>query len=76
VVNAVSARHRGVATAGFVLGSTLLGLAIGPYSAGKFSTLLGNLGDGLLVLLPVVPLGLIALAVAERDFRRRTLKTV
>jgi len=71
VVNAVAARYRGVATAGFVLGSTLLGLALGPYSAGKFSALLGNLGDGLLVLLVVVPFGLIALVVAERDLRRR-----
>lgn len=71
VVNAVAARYRGVATAGFVLGSTLLGLALGPYSAGKFSAVLGSLGDGLLVLLVVVPFGLIALVVAERDFRRR-----
>jgi hypothetical protein len=70
VVNAVAARYRGVATAGFVLGSTLLGLALGPYSAGKFSALLGNLGDGLLVLLAVVPFALVALVVAERDLRR------
>jgi MFS family permease len=71
VVNAVPAGVRGVATAGFVLGSTLLGLALGPYSAGKFSMLFGNLGQGLLVLLVVVPFGLFALAVAERDLRRR-----
>ncbi|MFA7603780.1 MAG: MFS transporter [Novosphingobium sp.] len=69
VVNAVPARVRGVATAGFVLGSTLLGLALGPYTAGKLSTLLGDLGQGLLVLLVVVPFGLIALAVAERALR-------
>lgn len=73
VVNAVSARVRGVATAGFVLGSTLLGLALGPYSAGKFSMLFGDLGKGLLVLLVVVPFGLIALGMAERDLRRRDL---
>ncbi|RZK03206.1 MAG: MFS transporter [Novosphingobium sp.] len=73
VVNAVPARVRGIATAGFVLGSTLLGLALGPYSAGKFSALLGGLGNGLLVLLVVVPFGLIALAVAERDLRRRAI---
>lgn len=71
VVNAVAARVRGVATAGFVLGSTLLGLAIGPYSAGKFSMLFGDLGTGLLVLLAVVPFGLLALVVAERDLRKR-----
>lgn len=71
VVNAVAPKVRGVATAGFVLGSTLLGLAIGPYAAGKFSTLYGDLGTGLLMLLPVVPFGLVALAVAERDFRRK-----
>ena len=73
VVNAVPARVRGIATAGFVLGSTLLGLAIGPYSAGKFSMLLGDLGSGLLVLLAIIPFGLIALLVAERDLRKREL---
>jgi MFS family permease len=71
VVNAVPANVRGVATAGFVLGSTLLGLALGPYLAGKFSMIFGNLGQGLLVLLAVIPLGLAALAMAERDLRRR-----
>jgi hypothetical protein len=71
VVNAVPARARGVATAGFVLGSTLLGLATGPYAAGKFSALLHSLGAGLLVLLVVVPFALAALLVAERDLRRR-----
>ena len=71
VVNAVSPRVRGVATSGFILGSTMLGLAIGPYSAGKFSALLGDLGTGLLMLLVVVPFGLIALVVAERDLRKR-----
>jgi MFS family permease len=70
VVNAVPAHVRGVATAGFVLGSTLLGLALGPYLAGKFSILLDNLGHGLLVLLVVIPFALIALAVASRTVRR------
>lgn len=72
VVNAVPAHARGVATGGFVLGSTLLGLALGPYAAGKFSALLGDLGSGLLVLLVTVPFGLAALAVAERGFRARS----
>ncbi|HEX8058834.1 MAG TPA: MFS transporter [Novosphingobium sp.] len=72
VVNAAAPRVRGIATAGFVLGSTLLGLALGPYSAGKFSSLFGNLGHGLLVLLIVVPFGLAALAMAERELRRAT----
>lgn len=76
VVNCVPASVRGVATAGFVLGSTLLGLAIGPYAAGKFSMLLGDLGSGLLVLLVTIPFGLIALGVAERDLRRRELAPV
>lgn len=76
VVNAVAARYRGVATAGFVLGSTLLGLALGPYSAGKFSAVLGNLGDGMLVLLVVIPFGLMALVMAERDLRRRARPTL
>ena len=72
VVNAVAPHVRGIASAGFVLGSTLLGLALGPYSAGKFSALLGSLGDGLLVLLAVIPFGLLALLVAERDLRGRS----
>jgi MFS family permease len=71
VVNAAPAHVRGIASAGFVLGSTLLGLALGPYLAGKFSTLLGQLGHGLLVLLVVFPFGLLALAMAERAMRQR-----
>lgn len=74
VVNAVPARVRGVATAGFILGSTLLGLAIGPYAAGKLSALLGGLGSGLLALLAVIPFGLIALGVAERDLRQSPVR--
>lgn len=71
VVNAVPARVRGVATGGFVLGSTMLGLALGPYSAGKFSILFDDLGAGLLVLLVVIPFGLTALGDAERGLRER-----
>ena len=71
VVNSVPSRVRGVATAGFILGSTMLGLAIGPYAAGKLAILLGGLGQGLLALLAVIPFGLIALGIAERDLRKR-----
>jgi len=70
VVNAVPAHLRGMAASAFILGSTLLGLAIGPYAAGKLSVVLGDLGTGLLVLLIVIPLEMAALVVAERGFRQ------
>jgi len=54
-------RMRGAATATFFLGTTLIGLALGPYLAGYLSAAFGDLGYGVLALLAVVPISLAAL---------------
>jgi MFS family permease len=59
-------RMRGVATATFFLGTTLLGLALGPYLAGRMSAYLGDLGIGVLSLLAVVPISVGCLLYAYR----------
>ncbi|MEH3101334.1 spinster family MFS transporter [Sphingomonas adhaesiva] len=53
--NLVLPRMRGTATATFFIGTTLLGLALGPYLAGRVSTLTGSLSTGMLSLLLTVP---------------------
>ena len=50
-------RMRGTATATYFIGTTLLGLALGPYLAGRISTLSGSLSVGMLSLLVTVPVG-------------------
>ena len=60
-------RMRGSATAIFFLGTTLLGLAMGPYIAGRVSHLTGDLGTGLLSLLTTVPIGIAAAVLAWRS---------
>ncbi len=59
-------RMRGTATATFFIGTTLLGLALGPYIAGRVSTLTGSLSTGMLSLLLVVPITLAAAIAAYR----------
>jgi MFS family permease len=59
-------RMRGVATAIFFLGTTLLGLALGPFMAGFVSETTGSLATGVIATLVVVPIGLAAVAVAVR----------
>jgi MFS family permease len=59
-------RMRGTATATFFIGTTLLGLALGPYLAGRVSTLTGSLSTGMLSLLVSVPIGLAAAIAAHR----------
>jgi MFS family permease len=53
-------RMRGAATGAFFIGTTLLGLALGPYLAGRVADLTHSLSTGLLSLLVVVPIALIA----------------
>ncbi len=53
-------RMRGTATAAFFIGTTLLGLALGPYLAGRIADLTGSLATGLLSLLAVTPVALAA----------------
>lgn len=59
-------RMRGTATGTFFIGTTLLGLALGPYLAGRVSTLTGSLSMGVLATLVVVPVGLAASIIAYR----------
>ena len=59
-------RMRGTATATFFIGTTLMGLALGPYLAGRISTLTGSLSIGMLSLLLVTPIALAAAIGAYR----------
>lgn len=59
-------RMRGTATATFFIGTTLIGLALGPYLAGKMSVLTGDLGTGILSVLVVAPIALTSLIFAYR----------
>lgn len=59
-------RMRGTATATFFIGTTLLGLALGPYIAGRVSLLSGSLTTGMLSLLCAVPITLTAAIAAYR----------
>jgi MFS family permease len=62
----VEPRMRGVATAIYFLGATLLGLALGPFMAGLISEQTGSLAEGVIATLVTVPIGLVALAIAVR----------
>ncbi|MBP2512329.1 MFS transporter [Sphingomonas sp. PvP018] len=59
-------RMRGTATATFFIGTTLIGLALGPYLAGRVSTLSGSLSVGMLSLLVSVPITLATAVAAYR----------
>ena len=59
-------RMRGTATATFFLATTLVGLALGPYTAGYVSALNDDLGLGVLSTLWITPLGLVFLIAALR----------
>jgi MFS family permease len=68
-------RMRGTATAAFFLGTTLVGLAFGPYMTGQISDLAGSMVDGKLVgdlrtgilsLIGVAPIALALLVFAYR----------
>ena len=59
-------RMRGTATASFFIGTTLIGLALGPYLAGRVSALTESLSAGVLSLLATVPIALTAAIIAAR----------
>jgi len=59
-------RMRGTATATFFIGTTLLGLAMGPYLAGRVSSLSGSLSTGMLSLLASVPITLVCALLAYK----------
>lgn len=62
-------RMRGIAAAIFLLGTTLIGLAFGPFTAGFVSEATGSLARGVIGNLAAIPLGLVALAWAMRHYR-------
>lgn len=59
-------RMRGAATAIFLIGTTLIGLSLGPYLAGRISHLTGDLGAGIRALLLAVPIACGAISLAWR----------
>jgi MFS family permease len=59
-------RMRGTAGATYVLGTSLVGLALGPYTAGKIAAVTGSLSTGIFSLYVVPPFTLAALWVASR----------
>lgn len=62
-------RMRGIAAAIFLLGTTLIGLAFGPFTAGFVSEATGSLALGVIGNLGAIPFGLAALALALRSYR-------
>ncbi|VVT08553.1 MFS transporter [Sphingomonas sp. EC-HK361] len=62
----VMPRMRGTATATFFIGTTLLGLAMGPYLAGRVSTLTGSLSTGVLSLVLTAPITVFCAVMAYR----------
>ena len=59
-------RMRGTATAAFFIGTTLIGLALGPYIAGRVADLTGSIGTGILSLLFTLPIAVGAAIAAYR----------
>ena len=59
-------RMRGAATATYFIGTTLLGLGLGPYFTGAVSKATGDLGTGVLSLLLMAPVTLTCLYLAYR----------
>ncbi len=59
-------RMRATAGATYILGTTMVGLALGPYYAGKMSVLTGDLGTGIFALYVMPPLTLVGLWLGSR----------
>ena len=59
-------RMRATAGATYILGTTMVGLALGPYYAGKMSVVASDLGTGIAALFAMAPLTLIALWIGAR----------
>ena len=66
VQDIVPPRMRGTAIAYFTIGTTLLGLALGPYIAGRISTLTGDLAFAMKCLVLVSPFAATAAVLAYR----------
>jgi MFS family permease len=63
-------RMRATAGATYILGTTMVGLALGPYYAGKMSVLTGSLPAGIAALYLMPPLTLIGLWIGSRHLAR------
>ena len=63
-------RMRATAGATYILGTTMVGLALGPYYAGKMSVLTGSLPTGIAALYLMPPLTLIGLWIGSRHLAR------
>jgi MFS family permease len=81
IQEAVLPRMRGTAGATFLLGVSIIGLALGPYVAGRVSVLSGSLHTGMLCILAAAPPALylmwrlsisMPLAVATKEQRARS----
>jgi MFS family permease len=59
-------RMRATAGATYILGTTMVGLALGPYYAGKMSMLSGDLGVGIFALYAMPPLTVLGLWLGSR----------
>ncbi|MEM6682624.1 MAG: MFS transporter [Pseudomonadota bacterium] len=59
-------RMRGVASASYLLSTTLIGLGLGPYMVGKISVETGNLQSAIMLLYTVPPVTLILLIFAAK----------
>jgi hypothetical protein len=63
-------RMRATAGATYILGTTMVGLALGPYYAGKMSVLTGSLPTGIAMLYLMPPLTLLMLWIGSRHLGR------
>jgi MFS family permease len=63
-------RMRATAGATYILGTTMVGLALGPYYAGKMSVLTGSLPTGIAMLYLMPPLTLCLLWIGSRHLAR------
>jgi MFS family permease len=71
VQDLVPARLRGTASAAYLLVVTFIGLALGPYTIGRLSVALGDLGAAMQWALLVNPVAALCLWRASRHLRRR-----
>ncbi len=63
-------RMRGVIGAIYILGSTMVGLALGPYITGKIATVTGSLQSGVYSLFLVAPVSFVLLWIVARHAPR------